>query len=165
MYNFVTTEILVVFDNGSPELLRLYLNYCDYFVYDTLGRPVCMQPTCATDPYAHRQLLQHFHSIRAARDGGTVVATRRILNALPSYAQVSTHGNRAVGRRPISRLTVPGGGSRATPAPTLIRPSLSTTLEPLRRSSGPSCASIPSCTFTRARCGRSAVSGRAARRR
>ncbi|KAJ9578719.1 hypothetical protein L9F63_005081, partial [Diploptera punctata] len=87
VYNFITTEILAVYENTSEELLQLFENFCDLFRNAKLHSE--SQFTCSPSNNIYARLIQQRfkQTIVSARFGGPTEATKRLLAQLPISAQ------------------------------------------------------------------------------
>ncbi|XP_037080641.1 DET1 homolog [Pollicipes pollicipes] len=87
VYNMVSSRVLAVFENTSPQLLYIYENFCDNFRNARLS--VDSRYTCSpsNNIYARHVQARFKHTIESARNGSPMEATRRLLVQLPISGQ------------------------------------------------------------------------------
>lgn len=90
VYNFVTTQVISVFENTSAEFLDIFEKLCDHFrntCHSSLS-PLTCSPS--NNMYA-RQIQQRYkQTMINARKGGHAEAVKRLLAQLPISAQSYT---------------------------------------------------------------------------
>lgn len=87
IYNFISTEIIAVYDNSSVELLNMFETFCDHFRNANLTSP--WQLTCSPSNNIYSKVIQQRfkQTMINARNGGMVEAVKRLLAQLPISAQ------------------------------------------------------------------------------
>lgn len=86
-YNIETTEVLTVHENTSDEFLKIYETYADSFRYP-VAHPLCRSASSLSNNSHSRALHEKFkETIKHAKYGGCVEATRRLLSQLPVCSQ------------------------------------------------------------------------------
>ncbi|CAG8513204.1 6469_t:CDS:2 [Acaulospora colombiana] len=70
IYNFLTTEVLSVYDNASEEFLAEFENSPEIFQRVAFNQSFSRDSTYANNIYAKAVLEKHLYAIRHARNGG-----------------------------------------------------------------------------------------------
>lgn len=87
VYNFVSTEVIAVYDNSSAEFLNIFETFCDHFRNAHLTSS--WQLTCSpSNNNCSKVIQQRFkQTMINARNGGMTEAVKRLLAQLPISAQ------------------------------------------------------------------------------
>ena len=90
IYNFVSTEVISVFDNSSAEFLNIFEQFCDHFRNAHITSP--WQLTCSPSNNTYSRISQQRfkQTMINARNGGFTEAVKRLLAQLPISAQSFT---------------------------------------------------------------------------
>ncbi|CAG8507651.1 24222_t:CDS:2 [Cetraspora pellucida] len=83
IYNFLTTEVISVFDNASEEFLTEYETLCDVLQQVAFNEPFSFNSAYSNNIYARENFRKYLYSIRHARNGGPFQAVKRVLASLP----------------------------------------------------------------------------------
>lgn len=95
VYNYVTTEVIAVYDNTSQELVDLLEHYCDFFRNTSLNPDFSVEelryyqqaPSMSNNIYARLSMERFRQTIISAKNGGVLEAKKRVLSQLPISAQ------------------------------------------------------------------------------
>ncbi|CAG8660034.1 8217_t:CDS:2, partial [Dentiscutata erythropus] len=83
IYNFLTTEVISIFDNASEELLTECETLCEGFQQIAFNEPFSFNSIYSNNLYARENFKKHLYSVRHARNGGPFQAVKRVLASLP----------------------------------------------------------------------------------
>ena len=87
VYDIVSTEMLVVYENNSLPFLRLFEQYADVF-RSAVSHPAALHTSCVSNcPFARALHSKFKQTITNAKCGGVAEATKRLLMQLPVCSQ------------------------------------------------------------------------------
>jgi de-etiolated-1 len=87
VYGILTTEVLAIYENSSPELLQYYLNYDDLLGVSDHSDQISLAHGPSNCQFEREYIQKQMYAVIKAKNGGEAQAIRRILSALPSNAQ------------------------------------------------------------------------------
>lgn len=87
VYNFITTEVLNVYENDSVALLKMYERHADLFRQSNHSSGIPMTSSPSNSIYTREAFRRQLYSIRTARNGGNLQSIRRGLGVLPVASQ------------------------------------------------------------------------------
>eukprot|EP00040_Diaphanoeca_grandis_P012474 m.63192 g.63192 ORF g.63192 m.63192 type:complete len:595 (-) comp23254_c0_seq1:70-1854(-) len=87
VYDFITTEVISMFENNSQELLQIYESSSDLLFEETEPGVPFLLPLPSNSFFAREAFRKHLYTARTARNGGIDQSIRRSLGELPVAPQ------------------------------------------------------------------------------
>ena len=87
VYDFITTQIINVYENNSKQLLDCYERCADQFRDDASSGRTSFLSTPENSLHSRAAFRRQLHAVRTARNGGIQQSMRRGLAVLPIAAQ------------------------------------------------------------------------------